>query len=94
VSKQPLAGASEELSATLGAGDPDQGETPCSILPTDVLEGQKLKRLWPLSVLAPFDGYKTPKEQQPSFLLGQSRSVRSRRGKSRVSPATAVTGSS
>jgi hypothetical protein len=34
VSKQPLAGASEELSATLGAGDPDQSETPCSILPT------------------------------------------------------------
>jgi hypothetical protein len=71
VSKQPLAGASEELSATLGAGDPDQGETPCSILPTDVLEAQKLKRLWPLSVFAPFDGCKTPKEQQPSFLLGQ-----------------------
>jgi hypothetical protein len=71
VSKQPLAGASEELSATLGAGDPDQGEPPCSILPTDVLEAQKLKRLWPLSVLAPFDGGKTPKEQQPSFLLGQ-----------------------
>jgi hypothetical protein len=38
VSKQPLAGASEELSAALGAGDPDQGETPCSIRPTDVLE--------------------------------------------------------
>ena len=38
VSKQPLAGASEELSAALGAGDPDQGEPPCSILPTDVLE--------------------------------------------------------
>jgi hypothetical protein len=38
VSKQPLAGANEELSATLGAGDTDQGETPCSILPTDVLE--------------------------------------------------------
>ena len=71
VSKQPLVGASEELSATLGAGDPDQGETPCSILPTDVLEAQKLKRLWPLSVFAPFDGCKTPKEQQPSFLLGQ-----------------------
>jgi len=71
MSKQPLAGASEELSATLGAGDPDQGEPPCSILPTDVLEAQKLKRLWPLSVLAPFDGRKTPKEQQPSFLLGQ-----------------------
>ena len=50
VSKQPPAGASEELSATLGAGDPDQSETPCSILPTDVLEAQKLKRLWPLSV--------------------------------------------
>ena len=45
VSKQPRAGASEELSATLGAGDPDQSETPCSILPTDVLEAQKLKRL-------------------------------------------------
>jgi hypothetical protein len=45
VSKQPLAGASQELSATLGAGDPDQGEPPCSILPTDVLEAQKLKRL-------------------------------------------------
>jgi hypothetical protein len=71
VSKQPLAGASEELSTTLGARDPDQGEPPCSILPTDVLEAQKLKRLWPLSVLAPFDGGKTPKEQQPSFLLGQ-----------------------
>jgi hypothetical protein len=70
VSKQPLAGASEELSATLGAGDPAQGETPCSILPTDVLEAQQLKRLWPLSVLAPFDACKTPKEQQPSFLLG------------------------
>jgi hypothetical protein len=36
-----------------------------------VLEAQKLKRLWPLSALAPFDGCKTPKEQQPSFLLGQ-----------------------
>jgi hypothetical protein len=71
VSKQPLAGAGEELSAALGAGDTDQGETPCSIRPTDVLEAQKLKRLWPLSVLAPFDGRKTPKEQQPSFLLGQ-----------------------
>src|SRR3984957_16586847 len=35
VSKQSLAGASEELSATLGAGDPDQSKTPCSILPTD-----------------------------------------------------------
>jgi hypothetical protein len=45
VSKQPLAGASEELSATLGAGDPDQSETPCSILPTDVLEAQKLSRI-------------------------------------------------
>ena len=56
VSKQPLAGASEELSAALGAGDADQGETPCSIRPTDVPEAQKLKRLWPLSVLAPFDG--------------------------------------
>jgi hypothetical protein len=71
VSKQPLAGASKELSATLGAGDPDQSETPCSILPTDVLEAQKLKRLWPLSVLARFDGCKMPKDQQPSFLLGQ-----------------------
>jgi len=71
VSKQPLAGASEELSATLGARNTDQGETPCSILPTDVLEAQKLKRLGPMSVLAPFDGRKTPKEQQPSFLLGQ-----------------------
>ena len=76
VSKQPLAGASEELSATLGAGDPDQGETPCSILPTDVLEAQKLKRLWPLSVFAPFDGCKTPKEQQPSFLLGHNGRMR------------------
>ena len=34
-------------------------------------EAQKLKRLWPLSVLEPFDGRTTPKEQQPSFLLGQ-----------------------
>src|SRR3984957_6686752 len=71
MSKQPLAGASGDLSATLGAGDPDQGEPPCSILPTDVLEAQKLKRLWPLSVFAPFDAAKRPKEQQPSFLLGQ-----------------------
>ena len=71
VSKQPLAGASEELSATLGAWDTDQSEAPCSILPTDVLEAQKLKRLWLPSVLAPLDGSKTPKEQQPSFLLGQ-----------------------
>jgi hypothetical protein len=61
----------EELSAALGAGDADQGETPCSIRPTDVPEAQKLKRLWPLSVLEPFDGRTTPKEQQPSFLLGQ-----------------------
>ena len=67
-SKQPLAGA---RSAALGAGDADQGETPCSIRPTDVPEAQKLKRLWPLSVLEPFDGRTTPKEQQPSFLLGQ-----------------------
>ena len=36
-----------------------------------MLEAQKLKRLWPLSVFAPFDGCETPKEQQPSFLLGQ-----------------------
>jgi hypothetical protein len=28
MSKQPLAGASEKLSATLGAGDTDQGEAP------------------------------------------------------------------
>jgi hypothetical protein len=61
----------EELSAALGAGDADQGETPCSIRPTDVPEAQKLKRLWPLSVLESFDGRTTPKEQQPSFLLGQ-----------------------
>jgi hypothetical protein len=27
-----------------------------------VLEAQELKRLWPLSVLAPFDGCKTPKD--------------------------------
>src|ERR1700729_2310638 len=63
VSKQPLAGAREELSATLGIGDPDQGEPPCSILPTDVLEAQKLKRLWPLSVLAPLAACKRPKNE-------------------------------
>ena len=38
MAKQLLAGASEKLSAAFGAGDTDQGETPCSILPTDVLE--------------------------------------------------------
>jgi len=30
-----------------------EGEPPCSILPKYVLEAQKLKRFWPLSVLAP-----------------------------------------
>ena len=71
VPQQPLAGASEELTATLGAGNADQGKAPCPIHPTGVFEAKKLKRLWPLSVLAPRGGGKTPKEQQPSLVLGQ-----------------------
>src|SRR6185436_8382660 len=68
---QPLAGASEKLTATLGAGDADQGEAPCPIHPTGVLEAEKLKRLGPLSAFAPRGGGKTSEEQQPSFVLGQ-----------------------
>jgi hypothetical protein len=71
VPQQPLAGASEELTATLGAGNADQGKAPCPIHPTGVFEAKKLERLRPLSVLAPRGGGKTPKEQQPSLVLGQ-----------------------
>jgi hypothetical protein len=60
--EQPLAGASEKLSAALGAGDTDQGEPPSPIHPTDMLEAEELKRLRPLSMLAPHDGGKTSKE--------------------------------
>jgi hypothetical protein len=60
--EQPLAGAGEKLSAALGAGDTDQGKPPAPIHPTDVLEAEELKRLRPLSMLAPHDGSKTSKE--------------------------------
>src|SRR6266849_984935 len=36
--EQPLAGASEKLPATLGAGDADESKAPAPIHPTDMLE--------------------------------------------------------
>jgi hypothetical protein len=44
VSKQPLAGTSEELSATLGAGDPDQGEPPDRSSPQTCLKPRNSNR--------------------------------------------------
>jgi hypothetical protein len=44
---QPLAGASEKLPATLGAGDVDECETPAPIRPTDMLKTEELDHVYP-----------------------------------------------
>jgi hypothetical protein len=69
--EQPLAGASEKLSAALDAWDADQGEPPVPIHTTDMLEAKELKRFRPLSMLAAHDGGKSSEEQHPSLVLGQ-----------------------
>ncbi len=68
---QPLAGSSEEFSAALGAGYSDHGKSSCPIYPTDMLKAEKLKCLWPLSVLTPCSGSKATEGKQPSFVFGQ-----------------------
>jgi len=69
--KQPRAGASEKLRATLSAGDANEGKAPAPVHPTDMPEAKKLKGLRSQSVPAPHGGSKAPKEQQPSLVLGQ-----------------------
>jgi hypothetical protein len=72
VMKDPLPCAGQELPATLYARDTNQSKSPCSILPTDMLETQKLEGLRS-SQSVPQTSYfcESPKEYAPSLFLGQ-----------------------
>ena len=60
----------QKILATLDAGNADQGKAPAPVYPTDMLEAKELKRLRPLSVLAPRGGGKASKEQLSEFSPG------------------------
>src|SRR5579863_1870411 len=75
VMKDPLPCASQELPATLNAGDANQSKSPRSINPTDMLEAKKLEGLRPpQSVSQTSSVSESPKEYAPSLLLGQLQS--------------------